>query len=105
MECDLHNPSSCYNCTCCPDGGQFLDEFRVVVPTVFMGVSTASAVSCLLVFITYCSLQRLSGYLPKVLLLRSVANTVYLSMLVQCMGAYIPLPSNSSYNIAYISQL
>ena len=74
MECDIHEFDTCYNCTCCPHGKQFLDEFRMVVPRVFMGVSTASAVSCLLVFITYCTLQRLSGYMPKVLLLRLVAS-------------------------------
>lgn len=72
MECDTHENATCDNCMCCPHGEQFLDEFKEVVPTVFMGVSTASAASCLLVFFTYFSLQRLSGYLPKVLLLRSV---------------------------------
>ena len=71
MECDAAGVNeSCTNCTCCPGDQQFLEDFKELVPTVFMGVSAASAVSCLLVFFTYCSLKRLSGYLPKVLLLR-----------------------------------
>ena len=71
MECDAQVVNeSCNNCKCCPRDEQFLDDFEKVVPAVFMSVSVASALSCLLVFITYCSLKRLSGYLPKVLLLR-----------------------------------
>jgi len=64
--------STCGNCTdcSCATDQQFHERFQNVVPNVYAGGSILSVIGCLLVFITYCRLRRLSGYLPKALVVR-----------------------------------
>ena len=57
-----------FNCT----NGSTLncDVFPDWLPSIYTYCSVASAVACVVVIISYAYLQRLSGYLPKVLFYR-----------------------------------